>query len=33
MAALAYDLPSNTFIKALFMDAPAKAAAPAKTSA
>ena len=36
MAALAYDLPSNTFIKALFMDAPAKAAgipAPATVTA
>ena len=36
MAALAYDLPSNTFIKALYMDAPAKAAglpAPATVTA
>jgi branched-chain amino acid transport system substrate-binding protein len=36
LAALAYDLPSNAFIKALFMDAPAKAAgipAPATVTA
>ena len=36
LAALAYDLPSNTFIKALFMDAPATAAgipAPATVTA